>query len=107
MGSKTSIATKLDKARLVLEGSRSDAELTARLTQVGYNAAALDAGHALYVAAGGARITAFAEFGDQVGATANLNALREKGGEPVQHPGPDRHDGVRQQPGCADDTPLE
>ena len=79
MGAKNSIAAQLDKARLILEGAQAGGEeMTDRLAQVGYDADALAAGYALYEEAGGARIRAYAERGDQKGATANVNALREK-----------------------------
>ena len=79
MGAKNSIAEQLEKARQILDGARNgEPDLTARLTQVGYDAAALSAGRTLYLKAGGARTTAFSERGDQVGATATLNALRQK-----------------------------
>lgn len=79
MGARNSIADQLEKARIILQGARNgDTELQARLTAVGYTTQALDAGYALYEAAGGARIDAFAERGNQKGATANLNELRQK-----------------------------
>jgi len=79
MGAKNSIADQLEKPRQILDGAKEGGpELTARLEQVGYGAAAMSAGRTLYVNAGGARTTAFSERGDQVGATATVNALRQK-----------------------------
>ena len=79
MAAKNSIADQLEKARLIFDGARDGgADLTARLTAVGYTTAALAAGRTLYENAGGARTTAFAERGDQKGATATVNALRQK-----------------------------
>ena len=79
MGAKNSIADQLEKPRQILDGAKEGGpELTARLEQVGYGAAAMSAGRTLYENAGGARTTAFAERGDQLGATATVNALRQK-----------------------------
>ena len=76
---RQTIADQLEKARIILQGARNgDTELQARLTAVGYTADALLAGYRLYEEAGGARINAYAERGDQKGATANLNDLRDK-----------------------------
>jgi hypothetical protein len=79
MGAKNSIADQLEKGRQILDGAAEGGpDLAARLAQVGYTAAALSAGRTLYESAGGARTTAFSERGDQVGATATVNALRQK-----------------------------
>jgi len=79
MAAKNSIADQLERARLILDGAAEGGpEMTARLTAVGYDAAALSAWRTLYEASGGARTTAFAERGDQKGSTATVNALRQK-----------------------------
>jgi len=79
MGAKNSIPDQLEMGRQILDGAKEGGpEMTARLEQVGYGAAAMSAGRTLYENAGGARTTAFAERGDQVGATATVNALRQK-----------------------------
>jgi hypothetical protein len=76
---RQTIADQLEKARQVLDGAAEGGpDMAARLGQVGYNAAALSAGRTLYENAGGARTTVFAERGDQKGATATVNALRQK-----------------------------
>jgi hypothetical protein len=76
---RQTIAEQLEKARQILDGAAEGGpDLAARLTQVGYTTAALSAGRTLYENAGGARTTAFAERGDQQGATATVNALRQK-----------------------------
>lgn len=76
---RQTIADQLERARIILQGARNgDTELQTRLAAVGYTTEALTAGYRLYEAAGGARIDAFAERGDQKGATATLNDLREK-----------------------------
>jgi hypothetical protein len=79
MGAKNSIADQLERARLILDGAAEGGpDMTSRLTTVGYTAAALSAGRTLYENAGGARTTAYAERGHQMGATATVNALRQK-----------------------------
>ena len=76
---RQTIAEQLEKARQILDGAAEGGpEIATRLTAVGYDTAAMSAGRTLYENAGGARTTAFAERGDQVGATATVNALREK-----------------------------
>jgi hypothetical protein len=76
---RQTIADQLEKARQILDGAAEGGpDMAARLGQVGYTAAALSAGRTLYENAGGARTTVFAERGDQKGATATVNALRQK-----------------------------
>ena len=72
------IANKLERARLILSAAQGDPELAARLAQVGYDAAALQAGQALYEASGGARTAAHAAHGDQLGATETVETLRRR-----------------------------
>ena len=79
MGAKTTIDAQLGEAQLILEGGiKAGPELKARLAAVSYDEAALTSGYDLYVAAGGQRITAYAEHGQQLGATSDLNLLRDK-----------------------------
>ena len=79
MGAKTTIDAQLSGAQIILEGGiKAGPELKARLAAVSYDEAALTSGYNLYVAAGGQRITAFAEHGQQLGATEDLNLLRYK-----------------------------
>ena len=79
MGEKTSIDAQLGAAKLILEGGmKAVPELKARLAAVSYDEAALTTGYDLYVAAGGQRITAYTEHGQQLGATIDLNLLRDK-----------------------------
>ena len=79
MSEKTTIDAQLDEAQLILEGGiKAGPELKARLAAVSYDEAALTVGYDLFVGAGGQRIAAFAEHGQQLGATANLNLLRDK-----------------------------
>jgi len=75
---KLSIASQLERARLILSAAPGDPELAARLAQVGYDAAALQAGQALYEASGGARTAAYAAHGDQLGATGTVAARRQR-----------------------------
>ncbi len=76
---RQTIAVQLEKARVILDGVKEGgADMTTRLTAVGYTAQALTAGRTLYENAGGARVNVFAERGDQKGATANVIALRQQ-----------------------------
>jgi hypothetical protein len=78
MGAKKSIDSELGQTFLILQGSiAAGPELKARLTAVGYTEAVLNAGYALHVAAGGQLINAFAEHGQQLKSTLDLNALRD------------------------------
>ena len=79
MSAKNSIADQLENARRIVSGARdADQELANRLAQVGYDAAALSAGRALYEAADEALTATRSERGDQSGATATVTALRKK-----------------------------
>jgi len=76
---RQSIPVKLEADRVILEGSRTgSADLKSRLALLSYNEDALDVGYDKYLAAGGARITAFAERGDRSGATSKVVLLRQK-----------------------------
>jgi len=76
---RQTIAAQLESARVIIEGALAgDATLTARLTQVGYNNAALGAAQALLNSFGDSRVNAYAQRGDQRGATDTLDALRQK-----------------------------
>lgn len=76
---RQTIIAKMDKYHVILKGAvEGGAELTERLTVLGYGPEALQDGYTIYEDAGGARITAFVARGDQRGATATVNALRHK-----------------------------
>lgn len=73
---RQSIADKLERARVLLQGAEADAGLAARLATLGYDAAALDAAHTLYVAAGGKVIEAYGARADLRQATQTVEARR-------------------------------
>ena len=78
MGAKRSIDSELERSRVLLQGSISAApDLKGRLEQVGYTEAALGDGYDLYVAAGGQIITVYAERGQQIKSTLDVNAARD------------------------------
>lgn len=77
MGLNKSIDAELGRAYLILQGSITAApELKERLDAMGFTVPALTAAYDLYIAAGGQRITAFVEHGEQLKATLDLNTQR-------------------------------
>ncbi len=79
MGDNTSIAKQLDAGLLIFNGyDAGGPELHARLSQVGYDGAALNVLRQLWAKAGGARSTALGEHGDQYRATEALELLQKK-----------------------------
>jgi len=77
MGLNKSIDAELGRAYLILQGSiTAEGELKDRLTAIGFTVPVLTAAHDLYVEAGGQRIAAFVEHGEQLKATFDLNTQR-------------------------------
>ena len=78
MGRARSIASQLERARLILAVASADPELAARLVPLGYDAAAIQAGQTLYEASGGQRAAVYAAHGDQLGATEAVETRRRR-----------------------------
>jgi hypothetical protein len=73
---KQAIAHQLDHARRILSVAATDEDAQAHLATVGYDAAAIAQGQALYDAAIAARTARHAARGDQRGATLEAEMLR-------------------------------
>ena len=78
MGVNKSINAQLGETYVILNGGiTAETELRSRLDGLGFTVLALQDAHELFVRAGGQRIAAFVEHGEQVKATVDLNAQRE------------------------------
>lgn len=75
---KQAVAHQLDHARRILSVAATDEDTQAQLATVGYDAAAIAQGQALYDAAIAARTARHAARGDQRGATADAETLRKQ-----------------------------